>query len=44
MKLLNITALGRYRKERGTYHKFYTYRGSMIYITDRDFYHEYEKS
>ena len=32
-----------YRKQRGTDHKFYLYRGSRIYINDRDFYLFYVK-
>lgn len=32
-----------YRKQRGTDHKFYLYRGNRIYINDRDFYLFYVK-
>lgn len=32
-----------YRKERGTDHKFYLYRGSRVYLSDREFYDDYEK-
>lgn len=32
-----------YRTQRGTDHKFYLYRGERIYLSDRQFYDEYEK-
>ncbi len=32
-----------YRKERGTDLKFYLYRGSRVYLSDREFYQEHEK-
>lgn len=32
-----------YRKDRGTDHKFYLYRGARVYISDSDFYNRHEK-
>ena len=32
-----------YRKQRGTSHKFYLYRGKRVFINDMDFYHNHTK-